>query len=102
MITPRTWFLLPIGVVILAVLLLAATSGPGLDGAARSTAIVFWFLPLIAWLGFKCFTSFNLLKYSLLKKIILILLWLIPSIPLSLMSLYGLLLISDVGFGVLF
>ncbi len=100
--THNIWFLSPIVAVLLAVLAITVTGGPGLDGAARSTVVVFWFLPVIIWLGYMCFSNYNLCEYSRLIKAVLILLWFIPSIPLSLMSLYGLLLIPDTGIGILF
>lgn len=102
MMTPNTWALLPIGAVISALLILAINSGAGLDGAAKSTAVVFWFLPTIIWLSYMSFSNLALVSYSRLIKIVLLSIWLIPSIPLSLMSLFGILLLSETGFGILF
>lgn len=102
MVKPITWVLLPIGAVIFAVLIMAISTGPGLDGAAKSTAVIFWFLPTIIWLAYMSFSNLGEVKYSNFSKVILVSIWLIPSIPLGLMSLMGILLLSDVGFGILF
>lgn len=98
----RLWFLSPIAAVALALTLLALDNGTGLDGAARATAMLFWFLPVALWLGYKSLASFNRVDCSTLVKCLLIAVWLIPSIPLSLMSLYGITLLSETGFDILF
>lgn len=96
------WFLTPIIAVVLAIALLAVNNGTGLDGAARATAIVFWFLPTIIWLGFMSFANLRRSNFSKFIKFIVIAIWLVPSMPLSLMSLYGITLISETGFEILF
>ncbi|RDE19677.1 hypothetical protein DV711_12400 [Motiliproteus coralliicola] len=101
MLTPKAWILLPLAAVLTAVLAIIIAGGPGLDGAARSTAVVFWFLPMIFWLGYQSLTHLRQLTLSKIGKVCLVLAWLIPAIPLSLMSIYGILLLSETGFGVL-
>jgi len=96
------WFLLPIIAVFLAIALLALNNGSGLDGAARGTAIVFWFLPTIIWLGYMSFANLGGINFSKLTKAIVIAIWLVLSVPLSLMSLYGIMLLSETGFKILF
>ena len=96
------WILCPIMLVIFALIILAITNGPGLDGAARSTAVVFWFLPAIVCSGYLFFVQINRLHVKARYKFLLISLWFIPSLPLSMMSLFGILLISETGFGILF
>lgn len=102
MVNPITWVLSPIAAVIVAALAISVSGGPGLDGAARSTAVVFWFLPTICWLGYRSLAHLRQLNLSKIGKVLLVLVWLIPAVPLSLMSLYGMMLLSDTGFGVLF
>ncbi len=99
---PDMWFLSPVIAVMSAVFIIAVNAAPGLDGTAKSTAIVFWFLPTIVWLGCMCFSNLEKVNYSRLSKILILSIWLIPSLPLSLMSLYGIMLLSETGFGILF
>lgn len=98
----KFWLYSPIMVVALALIIIGVTNGPGLDGAARSTTVVFWFLPMIIWAGYKSFVQINLISIKARYKFLLICIWFIPSLPIGLMSLFGILLISETGFGILF
>jgi len=98
----KFWLLSPIFTLFLAIIVLAINSAPGLDGAARSTAVVFWYIPTIAWTGYKSICELHLTQFKALGKFLFICLWVVPSLPIGLMSLFGLLLISDTGFGILF
>ncbi|MEM8844120.1 MAG: hypothetical protein AAGB35_03670 [Pseudomonadota bacterium] len=99
---PSTWIYLPIVAVVFALLALGISGGTGSDSAANSTLAVFWFLPLIVWLSQESFHQLKKSNYSKLTKYFLVLIWLIPSIPLSIMSLYGILLLAETGFGIFF
>jgi hypothetical protein len=96
------WLYSPFITVITAVIVLTINDAPGLDGAARSTAVVFWFFPIILYSGYKSIVELHKTHFSKFKKILFILIWLIPSLPIGLASLFGIALISETGFGILF
>ncbi|WP_086929351.1 hypothetical protein [Agarilytica rhodophyticola] len=96
------WILSPIGAQFMAILALASINSVGMDGAARSTAVVFWFLPIICFLGYKSVHALSITSYSRFKKVAFLCIWLVPSLPLSLMSLFGILLFLEIGFEILF
>ena len=85
-----------------AVLVLSVGEFSGLDGAALSLAKVFWFGPIIILLGFKSLFNIGVPGYSMLKKFLITAFWVLPSIPLSIMSLMGIMLLFETGFGILF
>jgi hypothetical protein len=95
------WLYSPYYAVLTAVIILAINDRPGLDGAAHSTAIVFWFTPIILYFGYKSIVELHKTNFSKLKKIIFIILWFIPTLPIGLASLFGIALISEVGPGIL-
>lgn len=98
----KHWLYSPVIIVALALVIIGITNGPGLDGAARSTAVVFWFLPMIIWTGYKSICELHLTKINTLGKFLFLSFWLIPSLPIGLMSLFGILLIMETGFGILY
>lgn len=97
----RIWLFVPHLLILTAYLILMISESPGMDGAARATAGVFWFLPAIAFSGWQFHRCLIRTRYAPPLRAALYLSWLLPSLPLALMSLYGIMLISETGFGVL-
>lgn len=93
---------MPIVAVGVALLVLAINEAPGMDGAARALTTVFWFLPTILFLGYKSFSNLSHTSYSKWQRALMLVTWLLPSIPLSIMSYMGIMLLSELGFGILF
>lgn len=85
-----------------AFLALSIGKSSGLDGAALSTAKVFWFGPIVIILGFKSLSSIRMCSYSMWLKSLITFFWVLPSIPLSIMSLMGTMLLIETGFGIFF
>ena len=85
-----------------AFLVLSIGESSGLDGAALSTAKVFWFGPIVIILGYMSLSSVGMCSYSMWKKFLITLIWVLPSIPLSIMSLMGTILLIETGFGIFF
>ncbi len=98
---PNTWFWMPIVVVICSIIILSINKSPGLDGAAMSLVLVFWFLPTIIFLIFKIVSNLKEISFSKTQKILIFTIWIVPSIPLSIMSLMGIMILSEVSFGLL-
>ena len=95
------WLWSPLIPVAGALLVLSLMSSSGLDGAARSLAAVCWFLPTVAVLVLAVISHWQHVPYSRLKKWTIVLIWILPSLPLGLMSWMGLMLVSEVGFAIL-
>ena len=96
------WFFFPLGALLLAVFVLLVNDGIGMDGAARTTAILFWYAPTVLYLGCMSFTHWKQVNISTAKKFIVVAIWLLTSIPLCLVSIFGIMLLSETGFGILF
>lgn len=96
------WIFLPYLPIACALLVLCIGESSGLDGAALSLAKVFWFGPIIIVLGFKSLSCISISGYSMLQKCLITFFWVLPSIPLSMMSLMGIMLLIETGFGIFF
>ena len=99
---PKNWIFMPYLPVACAVVVLSFGESSGLDGAALSLAKVFWFGPVILLLGFKSLSSIGIPGYSKLKRVLITAFWVLPSMPLSIMSLMGIMLLFETGFDIFF
>ncbi len=99
---PKHCIFMPYIPVVCAVLVLSVGESSGLDGAALSLAKVFWFGPVVIFLGFKSLSSLSMLGYSMLQKVLITVFWVLPSIPLGIMSLMGVMLLFETSFGIFF
>lgn len=95
------WLYSPFIALLIAILISIVNDQPGLDGAARATAVLFWFFPVILYCGHRNIVELHKTSFSKSKKIIIVFLWLILSLPIGLASLFGIALISETGFGIL-
>ena len=99
------WIAAPMILVILTYLLMAVLPdrySVGLDGATRSAAILFWFLPVMVFVALRGVRALAAAEYHRATKFGITVMWFLPALPLLLMSLFGLLLINDTGFAILF
>ncbi len=93
----KCWLVSPFIAILLAILSLSLVDSVGLDGAARSVGVLFWFAPVILFAGIKSISVLLATRTNKWLAILMTLLWVLPSMPLMIMSFMGFLLICEIG-----